>query len=176
MSLSQSSAQRAHLIGGGQMTEDFQRELYHHMQVEKIRQLRLEYSYYMDVRDLDHVADLYTEDALCEFGPYGSWHGRETIRENFRQVFVGDLAPKFSSLHYNTNHMVWIDSDTQARGVCYLLDIETFRAADQNSILWHAVYDEDYRKLDGKWKIKRSSIQFFWPERHAQDADLVIHR
>lgn len=155
------------------MSNAFDQELYDHIQIEKIRRMRLEYSYYMDARDLDYVANLYTEDALCEFGPYGSWQGRDTILENFKQVFVGNLKPKFSSLHYNTNHLVWIDSETSARGVCYLLDIETFRAADTNSILWHALYDEDYVKVDGNWKIQRSSLQFFWPERHVDEAHIA---
>ena len=155
------------------MSNAFDQELYDHIQIEKIRRMRLEYSYYMDARDLDYVANLYTEDALCEFGPYGSWQGRATILENFKQVFVGNLKPKFSSLHYNTNHLVWIDSETSARGVCYLLDIETFRAADTNSILWHALYDEDYVKVDGNWKIQRSSLQFFWPERHVDEAHIA---
>lgn len=158
------------------MSENMDQELREHLQIEKIRRMRLEYSYYMDVRDLDRVANLYTEDALCEFGPYGSWQGRDTILANFKQVFVGDLGPKFSSLHYNTNHLVWLDSDSEARGVCYLLDIETFRAPDRNSILWHALYDEDYIKQDGIWKIKRSSLQFFWPERHVDEARIAPHR
>ncbi len=40
---------------------------------------------------------------------------------------------------------------------------------DENPFLWFALYDEEYKKIDDSWKIKRTSLQFFWPERHIQD-------
>lgn len=137
------------------------------LQAEAIRQLRIDYSLAMDMRDMDKLIALFTEDALCEYGPYGSWSGRQVIFENYKATFSGELAAPFTSLHINTNHNVEILSDTTASGQCYLTDIVTHVAPDKNPILWFALYDEEYRKEGGQWKFARTSLQFFWPERHA---------
>jgi ketosteroid isomerase-like protein len=137
------------------------------LEVEAIRQLRIDYTLAMDKRDLDLLITLFTDDALCEYGPYGSWSGKAVILENYRATFTGELAAPFTSLHVDTNHGVEILSDSQARGQCYLTDIVTHVAPDENPILWFGLYDEEYRKENGQWKFSRSSLQFFWPERHA---------
>ena len=137
------------------------------LEVEAIRQLHYDYSLAMDQRDIDRLITLFTDDALCEYGPYGSWEGKAVIEQNYRAVFEGELSAPFSSLHLNTNHSVQLRSDTSATGQCYLTDIVTHVAADENPLLWFALYDEEYRKVEGQWKFCRSSLQFFWPERHA---------
>ena len=138
------------------------------LEIEAIRQLRIDYSLYMDLRDIDSLIALFTEDAVCEYGPYGSWIGQQVIHENYLATFSGELAPPFTSMHINTNHRVDIHSDTAASGQCYLTDIVTHVAPEENPVLWFALYDETYRKEDGKWKFARTSLQFFWPERQAQ--------
>lgn len=136
------------------------------LEVEAIRQLRLDYTLCMDLRDTDKLITLFTEDALCEYGPYGSWSGSEVIYTNYQATFSGELAGPFTSQHINTNHRVKILSDSQATGECYLVDFVTHVGPGENPLLWLALYDEEYRKEDGQWKFSRSSLQFFWPERH----------
>jgi len=136
------------------------------LEVEAIRQLRIDYSLAMDLRDLDTLITLFTDDALCEYGPYGSWSGRQVILENYRTTFTGELAAPFTSQHLNTNHNIELLSESRATGQCYLLDVATHVGPGQNPILWFALYDEEYRKESGDWKFSRSSLQFFWPQRH----------
>lgn len=137
------------------------------LEIEAIRQLRIDYSLYMDLRDMDKLIALFTDDAVCEYGPYGSWEGKPVIFDNYKATFAGELAAPFTSMHINTNHRVDIHSATSASGQCYLTDIVTHVAPDENPILWFALYDEEYRKEDGQWKFARTSLQFFWPERQA---------
>jgi len=42
----------------------------------------------LDSGDLKALVDLYTEDAVCEFGPYGSWHGCDTClnEDTYRRI------------------------------------------------------------------------------------------
>ena len=42
------------------------------LEVEAIRQLHIDYSLAMDFRDIDRLITFFTDDALCEYGPYGS--------------------------------------------------------------------------------------------------------
>tara|TARA_B110000503_G_scaffold81092_1_gene124041 strand:+ start:1436 stop:1909 length:474 start_codon:yes stop_codon:yes gene_type:complete len=137
------------------------------LEVDAIRRLRLDYAFFMDLRDFDRMIELFTEDAVCEYGPYGSWHGKTTILENYKATFTGERAAPFTSLHVDTNHRVDLVSDTLAVGQCYLTDVATHVAPTENPLVWYALYDEEYRKVEGEWKFARSSLQFFWPERHA---------
>ena len=71
------------------------KELRELLEKEKIRKLKQLYSHLMDSHQIDALADIFTEDAVCEFGPeYGNWEGRETIRTNYREeaVFAGRRA------------------------------------------------------------------------------------
>ena len=57
------------------------------LEIEAIRKMRNLYSHLLDSGELDALAAIFTEDALCEFGPYGEWQGRETIRASYQQVY-----------------------------------------------------------------------------------------
>jgi len=136
------------------------------LEIEAVREVRQNYSTYLDTLQIDKLADLYTENALCEFGPYGEWRGRETIRENYRGVMTGGGAALFNSMHHNTNHCVELVSATQATGRSYLIDVVTTAEKTEQPVLWYGVYDEAYEKVGDTWLIARCSLQFLWPERH----------
>jgi hypothetical protein len=136
------------------------------LDIEEIRKLGLLYSQLQDHGQLDRLAALFTADAVCEFGPYGVWHGRETIRANYAQVQIDLGGQAFAALHANAHHWVEMTGPGQAVGRRYLLDMLTTRAPGENPLLWLGLYDEAYLKEDGVWRIARCSLQFLWPERH----------
>jgi hypothetical protein len=136
------------------------------LEIEEIRKLGLLYSQLQDHGQLDRLAAIFTADAVCEFGPYGEWHGRDTIRANYAQVRIDFGGQPFFALHANAHHWVELTGPDQAVGRRYLLDMLTTRGPTENPLLWLGIYDEAYRKEDGCWKIARCSLQFLWPERH----------
>ncbi len=139
-------------------------ELRELLEVEKIRRLKQLYSHLMDSGQIDALANIFTEDAICEFGPeYGNWIGRETIRSNYHDVFKGQN--KFHAMHHCTNHWVDLIGPTSATGRSYLLDVVTTTPAEAQPIVWFGVYDEEYQKVDQHWLIKRCTLQFLWPNR-----------
>ena len=80
-------------------------ELRELLEKEKIRKVKQLYSHLMDSNQIDALADLFTEDAICEFGPeYGTWEGRETIRTNYKGVFAE--FNRFDAMHHVTNHYI----------------------------------------------------------------------
>ena len=144
-------------------------ELKELLEKEKIRKLKQLYSHLMDSKQIDALADIFTEDAVCEFGPeYGSWEGRETIRTNYHGVF--DEQPQFNAMHHITNHYVDLTGPDTATGRSYLIDVITATEPDGQPIVWFGLYDEDYQKIDGKWYIKRCTLQFLWPQKMTTDS------
>lgn len=136
------------------------------LDIDDIRKLGLLYSQLQDHGYLDRLVDIFTEDALCEFGPYGTWNGREELRRNFAQVKQDMGGEAFSALHANSHHWVELTGSATAVGRRYLLDLVTSRPKDEHPFIWLGLYDEEYRKVGGAWKIARTSLQFMWPERH----------
>lgn len=134
------------------------------IEIEEIRKTKLLYSHLMDTIRVDDLAQIFTEDAVCEFGPYGVWEGRETIRQNYHKV-EAEAIP-FGAIHGTCDHLVELTGPDTATGRSYLFEPMTTKGADENPFIYFGVYDEDYRKVDGRWLISRCTLQFFWPERH----------
>ena len=143
--------------------------------IEKIKELRHRYSYHMDARDLDKLKDVFADDAICGFGPYGNWVGKDVIYNNYKETFKDTLDTPFVSMHVNTNHLIKITGPDTAKGRVYLLDgiTKNMDGSDiepgSSNFLWLALYDEQYIKIDEEWKIKHMNLEFFWTERHVSD-------
>ena len=105
-----------------------------------IRKLRHQYSHYFDGKRLDDLVSIFTDDAICEFGPDygGDWIGKAQIRTNYSQ-YTEAAGPNFVSLHAVTSHMVTFVDDTTAHGRCYLLDLNTTEGAENPLLLFGAV-------------------------------------
>ncbi len=81
---------------------------------EALKEVRIKYCHYFDGKQIEDLAMLFTEDAVCEFGPNfgGDWVGRDTIRDNF-QGYADQEGPPFGVLHAVTNPLIkLIDEDT----------------------------------------------------------------
>lgn len=139
------------------------------LEIEAIRKLRNRYAHLLDGGDIDAVAALFTEEARCEFGPYGQWRGKETIRHNYQQVFSQQIQERFGSLHNTGNHWVELTGPTSAVGRSYRIDVLTHTDPAANPVEWFGVYDDAYRKVNGGWLIERISLQFLWPQRQLTD-------
>lgn len=136
------------------------------LEKEAIKELRILYSHCFDGKDLDGLVALFTEDAVCEFGPDfgGDWVGREQIRKNF-SGFLQQEGPPWGVLHSVTNPWIRLIDDDTANGRWYLHDLRTTEGVD-NPLILYGIYDDLYKKIDGNWLIHRTRIDFLWPKRH----------
>ena len=137
------------------------------LDIEKIKKVKLMYAHLMDSRDIPALVEILTEDAVCDFGPYGIWRGKTEIFEGWSKVFT-DAIP-YGGFHATTNMWVEMTSDTTAISRCYLHDISNKPDPRADPIVWYGIYDEDYTKVDGHWKIQRCQLQFLWPQRLVSD-------
>jgi hypothetical protein len=136
-----------------------------YLEIEAIKRLRIMYSHYFDMHRLDEMAELFTEDAVCEFGEQwgGDWVGRKMIREKYGTVAPAG-APPFIFMHANTNPWIELTGPDSAKGRWYLLDLG-LQPSNTNALTLVGVYDDVYKKVDGKWYIHRTRIDFCWPRR-----------
>ena len=135
------------------------------LEIETIKQIRIEYSHYFDGQRVEELADLFTEDAICEFGPNygGDWVGKAQIRDNFQQYSLAE-GPEYGVMHAVTNPLIRLVDDKTAHGRWYLLDLRTTEGVE-NPLILFGIYDDLYKKVDGRWLIHRTRIDFLWPQR-----------
>ena len=135
------------------------------LEKETIKELRVMYCHYFDGKMVDDLVDLFTDDAVCEFGPDygGDWVGKDQIRENF-SAYATREGPPFGVLHAVTNPWIRLIDKTTANGRWYLHDLRTTEGIE-NPLILYGVYDDVYKKVFGQWKIHRTRIDFLWPKR-----------
>ena len=135
------------------------------IEIEAIKNVRNMYSHYFDGQRTDELADLFTEDAVCEFGAAfgGDWVGKAQIRSNYARFALGE-GHEHSVMHAVTNPWIQLDADDRARGRWYLLDLRTTPGVD-NPLILFGIYDDLYHKVAGRWLIHRTRIDFLWPRR-----------
>jgi ketosteroid isomerase-like protein len=83
----------------------------------EICQLKSAYGWHYDAPDFEALVDLFTDDAVCVFGAYGTWTGKDEIRAGFAEN-VGAPDNPFRSLHTFANPMIAIHGD-KATGKWY---------------------------------------------------------
>lgn len=135
------------------------------IEIEAIKEIRHLYSHYFDGRRVDDLVALFTEDAVCEFGPMfgGDWVGRAQIHANYSR-FASAEGPEYGVMHAVTNPWIRLQDDNRALGRWYLLDLRTTPGVD-NPLILFGIYDDLYHKVDGRWLIHRTRIDFLWPTR-----------
>ncbi len=122
--------------------------------IEAIKTLKSRYCHLVDERRWDELADLWTEDAVCDYGFFGSYSGRDEIARNFFGELV-DGAASFM-VHMIHNPLIELQGD-EAKGSWYLTSQTTNQPS--NRALWvMGIYRDQFKRIDGSWKI--SSLQF----------------
>ena len=135
------------------------------VELEAIKNLRYLYCHYFDGQQVEKLADLFTDDAVCEFGPNygGDWIGKEQISSNFA-TYADAEGIEHEVMHAVTNPWIRFIDDSTANGRWYLMDLRTAERAE-NPLILFGIYDDVYKKVDGNWLIDRTRIDFLWPKR-----------
>ena len=136
--------------------------------LENVRNLRLDYTHHFDGGDLETLLDLYTDDAVCDFGPFGTWNGKDELRSGWAPYFGPDKdrsAPFCHGRHAVTNPRVDLRGD-EATASWFLHDI-VFRNDDgtmrEQPVLLYGTYVDECARIDGVWKLTRTTLHFSWP-------------
>ena len=126
----------------------------------EIYQLKSAYGVHYDSPDFEALIDLFTDDAVFDAGPYGTWRGKDELRAGFLEN-IGAPDNNFPTLHSFLNPVISIDGD-EATGTWYLLDFALTGGPELPALRATGVYDERYRREDGRWRIAFTKLTLLW--------------
>ena len=134
--------------------------------IELIKRLKNLYAYYWDAGDVDQLMTLFADEGTCVFGAkYGNWEGKAAVEAGFRGLLERNGYPKpFEVMHTFANPVIDIMGPDTAEGRWFLMEFTT-SVGETNPPRNFGVYHDHYRKVDGEWKISRTSIDLVWPNR-----------
>ena len=127
------------------------------LDIESIKQLKSRYCRFIDTKQWERLRDLFTADA--RFEGLGSAPTGAGVEE-----FVGGISTRLARAvavhHCHTPDIAFVDADT-ARGVWAMQDfvqwlepIELREAPGAQGFVGFGHYEEEYRRIDGQWKIR----------------------
>jgi hypothetical protein len=146
--------------------EELQARLARLEDIEKIKQLQHIYGYYRDYAEWKKVVDLFAEkDASVEVADYGVYRGREGVKRFYIDLLgCGGQKPRpkeILAIVFQLQGVVTVDpSGKSARGRWYGMGMEaipftSFCEGALHQTWLHGIYENEYVKEDGKWKIKK---------------------
>jgi len=130
--------------------------------IEAIKRLKATYCHLVDAGRWDELADLFTEDATCDYGFFGSYEGRGQIVNKFFRELVS-AATSFNA-HMVHNPIIEIRGDT-ASGTWYLTAQTTIQPANQ-AVWVMGIYRDEFRRAAGAWKLSSLKFEFKYYTRY----------
>lgn len=134
---------------------------------EEIRNLRTLYALHLDSNNIADLDQVFSADAVVEV-TVGKMEGIDAIRAGLNdafQLYDRDHQGTYPFLHAITNHWIKLTGPDTAEGRCYLIDFETASKPDPNPLLLLGLYADEYKRIDGEWRITRTRLEVVWPDR-----------
>jgi len=121
---------------------------------DEVTNLQHIYGYYLDRKLWDQVADLFAGNATMEPGLQGVYAGKASIRRALNQFGPEGLREGELNDHLQLQTIVSVASDgrtAKARGVELIM---SSAPAGRNAELSEGIFENEYVKQDGVWKIQ----------------------
>jgi len=130
-------------------------------EIEAIKRLKYRYLRCVDLKCWKELEGCFTEDATAAYsdGKY-SCTGRDKIME----FLIGAMNPDSMTTSHTVHHPeIDLTSPTTATGIWALTDTVIETSANI-TIRGSAFYEDEYVKIDGKWKIKSTGYKRVFEE------------
>ena len=138
--------------------------------VKQIERLQKIYGYYRDYGEWEKVVDLFSNNAeSVEVADHGVYKGKEGVKRFYIDLIKGgkDRKPRQGvlSICMQMQGVVTVDPDgktAKGRWYGYMIEAKPTMSLHEGELrqLWgHGIYENEYVKEDGKWKIKK--LHFF---------------
>lgn len=131
--------------------------------ITAIQQLAIRYAQHRDAHELDALAALFAEDAICDFGADfgGVVTGAQAIRDFFAASMARNELGPWETLHLTGSHLVTLTGEGRAQGRSYLAGYSRRDAgAPLHSLI---IYDDIYVERGGNWLFSQRRLNSVWP-------------
>ena len=143
--------------------EDLQARITRLEDIKEIERLQKIYGYYHDYAEWQKVVDLFSNNAeSVEVADYAVYKGKEGIKRFYCDLLGGKPPrPGMMSINMHLQGVVTVDPGAKtARGRWYGMAMEarptmSLHEGELRQTWAHGVYENEYVKEDGKWKIKK---------------------
>ncbi|MDE0374431.1 MAG: nuclear transport factor 2 family protein [bacterium] len=116
--------------------------------IEDIKRLKARYCRFVDLNRREELRHLFTDDIVYEFQGWKKGRGADSFAGS-----AEDFANRHS-FHRVSMPDIKILSETTARGIWAMVDIIEYpEASGYTSSRGYGYYHEEYRKVDGVWRI-----------------------
>ena len=116
--------------------------------IEEIKRLKARYCRFVDLNHRDLLRDLFTDDIAYEFQGWKKGQGADSFAGSAKE-FADRL-----SFHRVSMPDIEVLSETRARGIWAMVDIIEYPTSpEKTGFRGYGYYHEEYRKVDGSWKI-----------------------
>ena len=130
-------------------------------ELEAIKRLKYRYLRCLDLKLWSELSDCFTRDARTTYADgEHSYDGPEAIVAFLREAMGAD---SFHSSHLASHPEIDLRGPTRATGVWLLQDV-VIDTALGITLRGSAYYDDEYAKLDGQWKIRRTGYRRVFEE------------
>lgn len=132
--------------------------------IEQIRQLKSRYFRFVDTKDWDGLATVFTGDAVLDTrgaGGEGTPGEEDSHVSRGRDAVVAYISTGLQhacSVHHGHGHEITIDAPGEAHGVVAMEDVVEWFQPFQANLRGYGHYHETYRIEDGAWRIKNSRL------------------
>jgi len=117
---------------------------------EAIRSLKARYFFACDSKHVQGVRDCFPAGkVMIDYGRIGVFDDREQLVEVFERLACHEHIVE---MHHGENMQIELIDAAQARGTCGLF-YHLINTRDGVATQLGAYYQDEYRKLDGEWKI-----------------------
>jgi len=119
------------------------------VEIEAIRQLKARYFRFLDTKQWDAWREVFTEDFQAEIhGPHPVIHfeSRDEMVESNRKILAE--AP---TVHHGHMPEIELTGPDRATGIWAMVDVVKLGAG----FVGYGHYHEEYRKVEGDWRIAR---------------------
>ncbi|MBT6037732.1 MAG: nuclear transport factor 2 family protein [Halieaceae bacterium] len=133
--------------------------------IELIKQLKARYFRFLDTRNIEGLHSVFTEDASARFkGPDYDFdlNGWPALEAFYRKSFSAEAF----GMHNGHHPEIEVSGD-HATGIWYLQDIFVQLKHDI-TVMGSALYEDEYRREGGVWRIATTGYVRLWEEHHAR--------
>jgi hypothetical protein len=133
----------------------------HLQDVQEIEKIQRIYGFYLDHWMTQEILDLFSDSDECELDwMEGIWKGKKGVERYFRSVRAAVPDPRFMHMLMQTNGVIDVSTDgKRAKGRFYGFGgMLAPRGNEVSHSLACGIYENEYIKEDGVWKI----LKFSW--------------